>query len=416
MAGPKTDRQKLTRRDFLKLAGVGFLATAGVSVQHNWPRINKFWDEGGGAMLTGRVEDLDQITSEVPKQLENLTIPTENEWFKNADDILVDGLSLYKEWMSNDSSLPKPHYEQAENYVEAPSMAYKLSSKITQSPELLKDGPLGIFGYLVDASTDLDIPYSMIFHGSGSGITSIQQLIEIDPGTQLVKDIRQSMKEKFGDDFDIWSACRYGPLTEEQRAHFTDIFKEWYSGAMEYVQAARNKSSEPISTNVLFAYFLHKNHGDILSSTWDTSTWLKILVRNDPDNNLKRDPTYDRAALACFLFKDEFSPTVSANWVIDNVDENDQLLNYVEDPNAYFQYKDYMPPNRAGGFYHAWNIMALCMSMTPFLAKRMVAVQTNPSLGDDGYRWTEYGKVKSKADMLVADQAEEIDRIVHRYD
>lgn len=367
-------------------------------------------------MVTGNVEDLDLITSEVPKSLKGKNIPTENEWFRDADATLKEGISLYEEWRESDTALPKPHYQKPENYLNIPSMAYQLGQKVREAPEKLDDGYLGYVDYLLDAADEFNMPYSMLFEGSGAGIASIQQLIAIDPGTGLVKDIRQSMKEKFGDEFDIWSACRYGPLTDEQRKFFGDKFQNWYSDAMKYVQDVRGKSTEQISTSVLFSYFLYKNKGDILASTWDTSTWLKILVRNDPSSDLKRDPSYDRAQQATSLFKDEFSPTISANWVVDNVDRSDKELNYVEDPYANFQYKDYMPPNRSGGFYHAWNIMALCMSMSPFLAKRMVATQCNPSLGDDGNRWTEYGRDKCKADMLVVDKADEIDRIVHKYD
>lgn len=415
MADPGGDKRGLSRRDFLKLALLGGAVVAGEGIRRKMPAIRKFWDENG-AMVTGKVEDLDLITSEVPKSLEGKKIPTENEWFRNADTILVEGISLYEEWRASDATLPELHYQKPENYLNIPSMAYQLGQKVRESPEKLDDGYLGYVDYLLDAADEFDMPYSMLFEGSGAGIASIQQMIAIDPGTGLVRDIRESMKEKFGNDFDVFSACRYGPLTDEQRKFFGDKFQSWYSDAMKYVQEVRGKSSEQISTSVLFSYFLHKNKGDILASTWDTSTWLKILVRNDPNNDLKRDPNYDRAQQATSLFKDEFSPTISANWVVENVDRNDKELNYVEDPYAHFQYKDYMPPNRAGGFYHAWNIMALCMSMSPFLAKRMVATQCNPSLGDDGNRWTEYGRDKCKADMFVVDKADEIDRIVHKYD
>ena len=411
---PDIGGSKFSRRDFLKVSALATAVVAGEGIRRNLPAISKFWDESG-AMLTGKVEDLDQITSEIPKSLEGKNIPIENEWFKNIDVVLNEGIALYEEWRVNDSTLPELHYKKPENYLNIPSMAYQLKQKVMEAPEKMDEGYLGYVDYLLDAADEFDMPYSMFFEGSASGISSIQQMVAIDPGTGLVKEIRQSMKEKFGNEFDVWSACRYGPLTDEQRQFFGEKFQNWYSGAMKYVEGVRTKSSEQISTSVLFAYFLYKNKGDILASTWDTSTWLKITARNDINNDLKRDPNYDRAKKICSIFKDEFSLTVSANWVIENVDRNDELLNYAEDPYAHFQYKDYMPPNRAGGFYHAWNIMALCMSMSSFLAKRMVATQLNPSFGDDGKRWTEYGKVKSKADMYVVDKADEIDKIVNKY-
>lgn len=53
--------------------------------------------------------------------------------------------------------------------------------------------------------------------------------------------------------------------------------------------------------------------------------------------------------------------------------------------------------------------------MSPFLIKRMVAVNSNPILRNDGTRGTEHGKIKSTADMFVVDKADEIDRVVNEY-
>lgn len=328
---PDVGSRKFSRSDFLKLALVGGAAVATEGIRRKLPVIRKFWDENG-SMLTGKVEDLNQITSEVPKSLEDKDIPSKNEWFRNADMTFREGLDFYENWRSKDNKLPQLFYKKPVNYLNITSMAHQLKIKVKETPEKMDLEYLGYVDYLLDAAKEFDTPYSMLFEGSGSGIASTQQMVAIDPGTGLVREIRESMKEKFGVGFDVWSACRYGPLTNEQRKFISDKFQGWYFDAMKYVQKIRNKNSEPLSTSVLFAYFLYKNKGDIMASTWDTSTWLKVLVRNDPENDLKRDPNYDRAKKVTDLFKDEFSPTVSANWVVDNVDRNDELLNFVENP------------------------------------------------------------------------------------
>lgn len=410
---------KLSRRDFLKIAGIASAAVVAKPVidiaQKYSPIAEEVWHESA-PMITGRVSDLELITSEIPEQLKGVDIPKVNEYFQRADNVFLAGLTLYEEWREKDNSLPGPYYKKPENYIDALAMATQASEEIqntrNNSPY---EGVLFFYDLLLDTTREFDRPYSAFFDGSAATISSLQHMIQVDPGTGFVKELKSSMKIQFGKDFDIWSACNAELLTNEQKKFMADRFSKWYFNAMDFIQFNRKKSSEPLSSCILFAYFLHKNEGDILASTWDTSTWLKIICRNDPLNDLKRDPTYERAFLACSLFKDEFSPKVSANWVVDNVSPNDNVLNDTEDWRANCQWKDYMPPNRAGGFYHAWNIMALSMCISPPLAKRAVAIECNPDLHDDGIRWTEYGRVKSMADMLVVDRADEIDKIANRY-
>ena len=120
-------------------------------------------------------------------------------------------------------------------------------------------------------------------------------MIEVDPGTGFVRDLKLRMKAKFGDDFDIFSSCRGGLLTDSQREHMKACFDDWYMSAEDFLQKARDKYSEPVSSSLLFAYFLNNNDGDMLASSWDTATFLKILARNDPDNDLRFDPNFERA-------------------------------------------------------------------------------------------------------------------------
>src|SRR5581483_2800761 len=109
---------------------------------------------------------------------------------------------------------------------------------------------------------------------------------------------------------------------------------------------------------------------------------------------------------------------ISANWVLENVSRDDTLLNFLGnnpgDNYKYPQYKDFMPANRAGGFYHSWNIMALFLCMDPDLALRAIAMHINPNAeGQTGF--TEYGKQRDVADINVAKKGSEVAALANRY-
>ncbi len=411
------DKPNLSRRDFLKIAGAvgGGLVVSAVTPKT--PDFLKYVDEYDG-LVTGKVFDLEKIPSKIPDSLVGKDIPENNLWFKNADKILEDGISMYQSWQKKDSSLNNLFYSKPENYVDVPSLYNLLKNKTVPFWDEIniRDGVWNNIGYLYDlASEGFDIPYSRWFYSSIDTVKSTQNLIETDPGTGMVQKIRRFMKEKYGDGYEIWDSCKNNTLNEEQKSHIIQTSQKWFFDAMFYINKIRDQQKEPISTNLLFAYFLHENKGNILASTWDTTMWLKIISRNDPTKDFLFDPNYERAKQTCYLFKDEFSKTISANWVIDNVESNNEILNYIGDYAKYPEYKDYMPANRAGGLYHAWNIIALSMTMRPFLVKRITALQANLILTDN-IRWTEHGKVKTIADMEVVSKADKIDRIINMFD
>jgi len=406
---------KLSRRDFLKVAAAGVEALAEWWIAHNIPLLKELWRENG-FLITGNPDGINEIWSEVPPQLEGKKIPEHNEYFRRADDIFVQGIDQYNEWVKDDSNLPIPHYEKPDNFVDAPSLIANMGGEIDTIQDRWKNDDFYWYvGYGLDAIESYNQPYGMIMDGSSGGITNISDMIHLDPGTGFLQSLRDEMKSKYGDTFDVWEANRTNSLTEEQKLEVNNKFQKWYYSAREYVSNIRDKSKEPISTSILFSYFLYRNKGNILTSVWDTSVWLKIASRNDPKHDLHRDPTYERASELCHIFQDEFSPTVSANWVIDNVKPGDGLLNYTENPYDYPQYKDYMPPNRAGGYYHAWNIMALSLCVTPLALKRIVAAHSGPALEHNGKYSSEYGQVKTWADMLVVDKSDEILAHTRRY-
>lgn len=117
------------------------------------------------------------------------------------------------------------------------------------------------------------------------------------------------------------------------------------------------------------------------------------------------------------MFKDEFSLKISANWVLENVSRDSTLLNSA-DGSSNMQFKDFMPINRAGSFYHAWNIIALSTSMSPFMLKRFILAHHSyfaetiyhgkNSLSPDG-------REKVIADLTISNYSDELGKLVGSY-
>jgi hypothetical protein len=404
------------RRKFLQvLTAVGSAALLGNYLYDKKPFLSDLY-ERNSVLLTGEIGDVADITSEIPSQLKDKKIPEKNEWFTNFDDIVKDGITIYEGWKTQMPEIPLPYYKKPSNYIDVPSLAYKMSEDISRLGDSIKENPAyWHYDYGLDILDSYDQPYGMVIEGSMGSIRSLTGLIESDPGTGFVNRLKLSMMEKFGSDFDVWSHSRYGTLNAEQNEYIKTFFLQWYSEAKNYLTEERAKLDEPLSTSVLFAYFLHSNQGDILKSAWDTSTWLKITARNDIQDDLKKDPTYDRAKTIFYFFKDQFSPTISGNWVVENVSPDDAELNYVEDPFTSYQYKDFMPPNRAG-IYHPWTIFAQSMQMSPFLLKRIISEHLLPEKLNNGDIFTEYGKVRTWADKLVVERVPKINSLIDQYE
>lgn len=408
-----TKKSNFSWRDGLKFLGISALGAGLVAVASKYPEINRFWQEEG-PLITGEAVNLDNIASEIPPQLANLEIPTKNEQFRHMTDIFEEGLLQYLHWMNSNSSLSQLTYERPDNYLDIPSIAERISPDIDEIPSRIGEDYWAM-SWALDAIGEIDKPYSMIVAGSTDGISSLENMIKNDPGTGFVNSLRESSKMEFGDSFDMWQACRSNTLSSEQREYLSKQYIEWHQGAMNYILREVKKDGKPISTSALFSYFLFKNDGNILRSVWDTSSWLKITSRNDVED-LKFNPNNDKAKLITSLFKDEFAEKISANWVVENVEPEDKLLNNVEAYDNY-QYKDYMPPNRVG-FYHSWNIVALGLHMSPFLLKRMVASHLVGTLfGNDinGKKITEYGKERTISDWSVAENISKILKLIKKY-
>lgn len=246
---------RVTRRDFLKLAGAAIESMAEWWLAHNIPLLKELWRENG-FLITGNPDGIDEIWSEIPPQLEGKKIPEHNEKFRRADLILIEGINVYREWMDTDLSLPNPLYEKPGNFIDAPSLVVKLGEQLdTLKDRWENDDFYWYVGYGLDAVESYNEPYGMIMDGSSGGIDNLQKMIYLDPGTGFLHSLRQEMKNVYGDEFDVWKANRDSSLSDEQKILINSKFQSWYYSAHEYVTKIRNQSTEPISTSVLFSYF-----------------------------------------------------------------------------------------------------------------------------------------------------------------
>jgi len=378
-----SEEKPLSRRDFLKLSSVA----AGA-----WALSQTKIGRKATSLLTGA--NTEWISSEIPPELQGKEIPIKNEFYRKPLVILNEGMSLYEDWRKNDSNLAEISYNRPPNYIDTQRMA-SLLAKGTPD-DWFFDGLIGN-----DQPDHNTIEFSM------GGVRSFDYVVVANPGTGLIRQIKDEYKQKTKRDFDL--------STDDQEQFLKNSCLQWFDEAKKFIDVEVDKKGKQ-STSLLFAYFLYKNNGDLNESMWDTTLWLKVAGRNDPQT-WEQKPTRQGAELLTRMFKDEFSLGISANWVLENVPPDDVVLN---SPEKYLnmQYKDYITVNRAGSFYHPWNIMTLSTSVSSTILERFVHAQYSylaeieyhdkNSLAPDG-------REKVKADLEVSKYADDISRLVQSY-
>jgi hypothetical protein len=394
------------RRNFLKAAGLLAVSAAGVAAGY------PFVDRNRG-LLFGVGPDVKNIPSEIPQSLQGLEVPTVNENLKTVNQIMENGLFVYEGWRKKNPGLPELVYKKPENYLDVFAMVRSMKKVSSYDPvglNLIND-----YNLVLDTFRENDLPYANYMDGSGGGIDGAMNMVAIDPGTGLVASLKGNFKKLYGEDFDIWSKCKGNSLTDEQLAELESNVQSWFDKATLYVREySESIGGKRVSSSILFAYFLNSNKGNILRSIWDTAVYFKIASRNDIPS-LKYSPSREKADFVGKYFLDEFTESVSVNWVIDNVPKNDKDLN-AADKYAHPEWKDYMPVNRAGDFYHFWNILGLCSVLSPELAKRLVTTHLTPVDPESGsIVQDEYGRVKTVADVRTVSQAEDISALLATY-
>jgi len=405
----------LSRRDFLKVASVAVgavVAGKGVNYLSKVKPVNR-------AVFLTTGWNAEQIVSEVPPELKGKEIPVKNESYRPPLLILNEAIALYEKWKETGSSLAELSYVRPPNYLDVPSLRDKLKNLIktdrninTSDPNFLPDLPINLL-----KSNDQQGHCFIEF--TGSQLRNASEISSEDPGTGLMRQVREEYRKVSGTEFDAFLAD-----TELSKEEYLKVeCLNWFKGAGTFVEREVAKSGRQ-STSLLFAYFLYRNKGNLMESLWDTTLWLKIAARNDLET-LNFYPKRAGAQLLTRLFKDEFSLKISANWVEDNTQLDDALLNDIG-VQVGMQYKDFMPINRVGGLYHAWNIIALAGSMSPLLIKPVVRGISNVSFdknptGPNGEYYDKRllstaGREKIMADLKVVSHADEFTKLLKKYE
>lgn len=122
--------------------------------------------------------------------------------------------------------------------------------------------------------------------------------------------------------------------------------KSFLMEAKNFVEDKVRKKGEPVSSSVLFTYFLDKNEGDISKSLIDTFGFLKFMARNDFDNGE-------------FIGSDSNRNKRNIVWMKVNILDEFGSSNYAQAKNG----DDSI--NLIGKPYHAWNLVSLLSSFPP---------------------------------------------------
>lgn len=385
---------KSTRRGFLKKSVIVF---GGLMVLKNVAEYFDLLEKAEESIFTAGLPDV------APPVLQRVEIPKVNEYLRPPPLIIREGFGIYKTWREQDSDLPNPFWKKPENYLDYA----RLMKGIAKT-----DPRLSLADRLADAVFVNDEPYSAFSTFTQSNIFFATDLIEIDPGSGIMAKAAERFKIiKTNQDYDIYAAATSKSFTKEDEKLFEQEINHLITDAILFIKDRGEGKS--VSTSLLFAYFLHRNQGDIKQSMWDTTIVLKLSARNNIQT-LSFEPSREGIEQLSALFIDEFSQQIPLDWLVAHVPANDDQLNDI-DMALNSQYKNYQPPNKAGIFYHAWNIMALTTCMSPELIRTSIRSRFSAVLfGGDDIR-LEQGSQKIKDDLRIESYSAQIEQVLWQY-
>jgi len=292
-------------------------------------------------------------------------------------------------------------FEYQDDYNQIADLFYK--SLLTSSDEKLAEEALEGNSFLFSAMS-INGPNDVLMLDPGSGI--VDHTFSI-----LTKEFGLTKKELL--DY----ACNIDgkKMPFEILKRTVDLVSKDLKDTKEWISKVREDMGEPITISYLIAYYLQKNSGDLYQSMWDSTLFLKMLSRNSFDSLLASN-TYEGARDTGYLFKDEFSPHISHNWLIEQFEAGKiskdsplYLSRDFDNPDG----KTFMPINKAGTLYHCMNLItwaATCMDSV--LVEGMVLAYYNEEKIGGVDRKIEHGVDKVKADLLIAKNAKSIKRVV----
>jgi len=402
----------LSRRDFLRLAGLG-LGVLAIPPQ--------LLDTGLDISLSMASRGMEL---QIPPEFTDIKIPERNENYRPPENIVLDALDQYEIWRRKDR-LPRAHFIKGKEYLDLVSLAEKFPRLFEDEKYTDLEGlNYRLYGMMMardekETVDTADVPEVQGF--SAFSQNGIVDHIFYNPGSRIITQAEGFVCQKYG-----WtrkqlisSIIRFDKKLPQVKPEDWDIATKIVSSrlqnALVYFEGERGKVGEPLSTSQVIAYFLYQNEGDFKESMWDTTLFLKVLARNDIDT-LFINSSQGNAERLAYLFKDEFSPIISHNWLMEQFSTGlipKESVLYLSKDTDNEAGKNFMPINKDGTYYHVMNIMtwaAVCMD--PWVVKSMVAAYYNEQhLGSFDHR-TEHGIDKVRADIEAAKAADRIKRVI----
>jgi hypothetical protein len=381
-----------TRRWFLRTVGTaGALGVASAVAE------SKF-----GVIIRTMQPKPEEVHSEVPPQLAGKDIPQSNEHYRSLVDVVRTGIDEYVQ----DGG--KPFYKRPPYYL----------TQIMAAAVLLPRGVInGNFDF-----TGTPYEAGLNFYESNF-VVPIELYSRADPGTSSKEAADRELTAQgyarivehppfYRDNYDYRS-----------KTIIAKSYADTYNQTKHYIDTIRG--SGKVSTSELLTYYLKKNNGDINQSLMDTELFLELTVRGNRENlALPEQPQSNEtleeikqrlrilyrgnAESISSMFYDEFSPRVPLDWLLEHIPPNDNVLNST-DSMIDTQWKDYMPANRAGIYYHVWSIAGMATIMDPELVEEAVTIS------ELGTNIPEHGRIKLEADLAALHQVREVRDIFDSY-
>lgn len=370
-ADPRTGL--VSRRTVLLFTGAAAAATA-LESERLYSAISDAWF----------APDIEAVPVAVPPELQDKGLSGKNEHYRpDFSRVVAEGISLYEAMGGRPVYRKPPFYITHWEIVKSVVQHYRETGKIQMSAK--------------------DKPYHRLVAFSGADFKQTYRMYDNDPGSGTQRLATERL---------------VGASKDEKANIVAATYSEMFLDAKAAIDAARQGGR--VSTSVLFAYFLHRNNGDLVPSLLDTTLFLKMAARTHVPtlaNNAARKSKfgriysniYDNAQLLSSMFYDEFANAAPLEELLNVVGRESDLNNTKPGP-----YKDFDPVNRAGLPYHIWNIVTLSACADPPVIQKLVMSYYNAEL--HGYdRKPAHGRVKIEADFRAARQARRIRALFDRY-
>lgn len=431
---------KISRRDFLKLAGttVGTVATgfglgrlAGAAKEIWQPKVV---DLGVEALKNPKGVEITLATSAT--FLEELALtdrrdPAAPKIEKNLNYCSI--TTIIGEVLEKRYKEGKPiSYQKVSDYQGIPYYLDKLRIAAhdpkNRDTSLIKTGELSSSSYILGYKPDT-LSYTIqekeffpkkvrtMFYMSDLGLNMSYDFMERDTGFwKRAKDILgEESAVLWG--IDSWDDEEFRKAIGYYRAHSEEIdrtVRNYLTDIKGHIERIVTEKHGPVSAGEIFAYCLDRNNGDVGESLADTTLFLKYMARNDTTfsvlDEVKLDPEKSKE---------------NEEWFRKNIlDEYGRVGSYSNLPHKTYPYKgilsryanlaysevdkDFHLLNQIGKPYHVWNIVMVDTAVPPMIVQLGVAYR-------QGITFSQQGPIKTAADFRAALELNKLEALSQRY-